>query len=190
MKNLFKNVLMITFVLFSAVIMAQKPFPLDVNVIKNDGTTINGKMRVYTGLFNKNYIDIRSFIRNVIIVDENNKKLEKVKAKDIQELKYTNLQGEPMKFLNNGALMKLEVYVGSKIKWHRHFTISPYDQSIRGMEVFIDENGKEYQVGLFNSLKNKLKELTKSKPELIPEIEKVQHDNDSILSIIKKYEEE
>lgn len=190
MKNLFKNILIIAFVLFSAVAMAQKSFPIDVNIIKNDGTTIDGKMRVYTGLFNKNYIDIRSFLRNVFIVDENNKKLERIKAKDIQELRYTSLQGEPVKFLNNGPLMKLEVYVGSKIKWHRHFTINAYDQSIQGIEVFIDENGKEYQVGLFNSLKKKLKELTQSKPELVPEIEKVKHDHDSILSIIKKYEEE
>lgn len=190
MKNIFKKVLFVAFTLFSMTIIAQKPFPIDMQLIKNDGTTINGKMRVFGGLFNRNNIDIRSFLKTVIIVDDNNKKIESVKARDIKELSYTNLQGEPMKFLNNGVLMKLEVYVGSKIKWYKHFRINAYDQSLRSIEVFIDEKGNEYEVGMFNSLKKKLKELTQSKPELASEIENVKYDHDSILHIIKKYEEE
>lgn len=190
MKNIFKKVLFVAFTLFSMTIIAQKPFPIDMQLIKNDGTTINGKMRVFGGLFNRNNIDIRSFLKTVIIVDDNNKKIESVKARDIKELSYTNLQGEPMKFLNNGVLMKLEVYVGSKIKWYKHFRINAYDQSLRSIEVFIDEKGNEYGVGMFNSLKKKLKELTQSKPELASEIENVKYDHDSILHIIKKYEEE
>jgi hypothetical protein len=183
-----KNLINIIFLFASITIFSQKS--LDATIITKNGENITGKMRVYTELFDKNSVDLRSFIRNVVLVDENGKKIQKIKAKDIESLKYSNFNGDTLTFLNNGNMLKLEAYVGKKVKWYREFRIHLYDGSLQADELFIDQNNKEYRVGLFNSLKNKLKELTKSKPELVSEIDNVKYNRESILNILQKYDEE
>lgn len=164
---------------------------VDVVLTRTNDETINGKMRIFTALFDKNAVDIRSFIKAVVLIDDNGKKIERIKAVNIKELKYTDFKGNANTYFNDGSIyLKKLVYVGSKIKWHREFSINAFDGSVSATEVFINENNEKVSVGLFNSLKKKLKEITKSKPELASEIENVNYSDESIMSIIKKYEEE
>lgn len=187
MKNLFKGLLL----LVSLTVVAQKKQAIDVELTRNNDETINGKMRIFTALFDKSTIDIISFLDAVILVDDNGKKIERIKAINIKELKFTDFKGNANTYFNDSSSrLKKLVYVGPKIKWHKEFSISAFDGSVSSTEVFINENNEKVSVGLFNSLKKKLKEITKSKSELASEIENVNYSDESIMSIIKKYEEE
>ena len=180
--------------IFLIVLLSLSPFLfsqkyLDATIIKNNNDTINSKIKIFTNIFYKNLINESSFYRTVILVDENGKKIEKIKAIDIKELKFTDLEGQNRIYLNGGKALKQLVYDGKKIKWYRNISQNLYDGSIQYFDYLIDNEGKEYKMGLFNNSKKKLIEATKSNPELENEIENTKMTYENILLILKKYDE-
>jgi len=182
------KLLSIIFISFSSLAFSQKY--LDAIIVKKNNDTIKSKMRVSTNIFQKDLINEASFYRTIFLVDENGKKKEKIKAVDVNELKFTDFYGNNRTYLNGGRTLKELVYDGKKIKWYRNLSTNLYDGSIQYFDYLIDNNGQEYKMGLFNNSKKKLIEATKSKPELASEIENTKMTYSNMLLIIKKYDED
>ncbi|MGL2964393.1 hypothetical protein ACSVH2_11290 [Flavobacterium sp. RSB2_4_14] len=127
----------------------------------------------------------------MIILDENGKKIEKINASEVKELTFVNFYGKNKIYVNNGkALMEL-IFNGKKIKWYYKISTNAFDGSTILSDYMVDENGKEYSLWLFlKGYKRVLLEVTKSKPELITEIENTVLTFDNVILILKKYEAE
>nr|WP_305050677.1 hypothetical protein [Elizabethkingia bruuniana] len=82
------------------------------------------------------------------------------------------------------------MYDGTKIKWYRSISQNLYDSSIQYFDYLVDDKGQIYKMGLFNNIKKKLIEATKSKPELAAEIEITKLTNESMFNILQKYDQE
>lgn len=93
--------------------------------------------------------------------------------------------------MNRGSEYKSlqENFYDGKIKWFREYYNNAYDRSVQIIDHFINEKNQEVNVGLFNSMKNKLKEITSSKPELSTKIDNTKKfDKETIIQILKDYE--
>lgn len=133
-----------------------------------DPSTITSYIAIYDNKGKRNFIK-NSVIRKMIIIDYNHKERTFVNRSD-----YPN------------SLQEL-IYDG-KIKWFIEYGNNLYDYSVQTVNYFINENGKEVKVGQFNSLKNKLKEITISKPHLSTQIDKMEYDTNSIINILSEHE--
>lgn len=181
------KILSILFVFIASLGFSQKH--VNAIIIKTDNDTINSKIKIKTNTFHKNLINETSFYKTLFLVDENGKSKEKIKAKNVKELQFTDLNGESRIYLNNGKALKELLFDGKKIKWFREIYPNSYNSSVQYSDYLIDHNGKEYKLGLFNSAKKKLLEATKSKPEIASEIENSKLNKETILHILKKYDE-
>ncbi len=74
-----KKSFIIFFVLISTFSFSQKY--IDASITKTDNTVINSKVKVYTNIFYTNLINEASFYRALILVDDNGKRLKKLKLK-------------------------------------------------------------------------------------------------------------
>ena len=154
------------------------------SITKMDNDTINSKMKITTNMFSKNFINENSFIRTLYLIDDNGDKTRNISAKDIKDLKFIDLDGKPRTYVNDGKLLRELLFNGKKIKYYRGISQNLYDGSIQSNYYLIDSNGKKYSLR-----KKDLIEITKSKPELLSEIEN-RSDVESIINILKKYEED
>ncbi|MGV4413812.1 hypothetical protein [Chryseobacterium sp. T1] len=82
-----------------------------------------------------------------------------------------------------------EIMYDGKINWFREYYNNSYDGSVQIIDHFVNDKQQEVNVGAFNSTKNKLKEITASKPELVTKIENnPKFDKEAIIEILKEYE--
>ncbi|GGF24437.1 hypothetical protein GCM10011518_37210 [Flavobacterium limi] len=181
-----KNTFTILFILSFSLSFSQKY--LDANIIKMNSDTINATIEISTNMFNKKLIDESSFYRMLILVDKNGEKKEKIKAADVKELKFTDFDQKQQLYVNNGKALKKVVYNGAKIKWYWDISQNLYDGSIQHSEYLVDDKGIKYKMGLFKGKKSTLLEITKSKPELVAEIENTVLSNENMMHILEKYE--
>jgi hypothetical protein len=161
---------------------------VDVELIKMNDEVIHSRMRVFTNLFNRKLIDDVSFYKAAVLVDEKGKKKEKIKAKEIKSLSFTNFNDIPMKYVNDGTQLKILVYDG-KIKWFKRINRNIMDGSISYFDYLVNEEGKVFNLGLFNHRKNKLNEALKNNPKLIKEIEDTRMDDLDLLGVLERYDE-
>jgi hypothetical protein len=157
---------------------------LDARIIKTDNDTINSKIRIETNMFYKNMINEASFYKVVRTLNENNEVVEKIDAKDIKELKFTDLEGKVRTFVNDGKFLKELLFDGEKIKLYRGLSQNLYDGASSSNYYLIDSDQKKY--GLSGK---KILEATKSKPELAQDIKNWDRKIISLNEILKKYEE-
>ncbi len=183
-----KKSFIILFILMSTFSFSQKY--IDASITKSDNTTINSKIKIYTNIFYTKLINEASFYRALLLVDDNGKKIEKIKAENVKELKFTDLEGKNRIYANDGKALKEVMYDGTKIKWYRSISQNLYDSSIQYFDYLVDDKGQIYKMGLFNNIKKKLIEATKSKPELAAEIEITKLTNESMFNILQKYDQE
>ncbi|WP_031457762.1 hypothetical protein [Flavobacterium chungangense] len=181
-----KNTFTILFILSFSLSFSQKY--LDANIIKMNNDTINATIEISTNMFNKKLINESSFYRMLILVDKNGEKKEKIKAADVKELKFTDFDQKQQLYVNNGKALKKVVYNGAKIKWYWDISQNLYDGSIQHSEYLVDDKGIKYKMGLFKGKKSTLLEITKSKPELVAEIENTVLSNENMIHILEKYE--
>lgn len=116
--------------------------------------------------------------------------LKKYLLKFIKELKFLDIYDVERVYLNNGVFFKQLLFNGSKIKWFRTMTMDIF-KGPSFKDYLIDDKGKITNVELLR-IKKKLKEATYSKPELIPEIERLsvfKFGDGDMLIILKKFEE-
>ncbi|WP_035587642.1 hypothetical protein [Elizabethkingia anophelis] len=183
-----KKSFIILFILMSTFSFSQKY--IDASITKSDNTTINSKIKIYTNIFYTKLINEASFYRALLLVDDNGKKIEKIKAENVKELKFTDLEGKNRIYVNDGKALKEVMYDGTKIKWYRSISQNLYDSSVQYFDYLVDDKGQIYKMGLFNNIKKKLIEATKSKPELAAEIEITKLTNESMFNILQKYDQE
>ena len=181
-----KNTFSILFILSFSLSFSQKY--IDANIIKMNNDTINSRMKINTNMFNKKLIEESSFYRTLILVDENGEKKEKIKAADIKELRFTDFDQKKQLYVNNGRDLKRVIYNGTKIKWYWDISQNLYDGSIQHSEYLVDDKGIKYKMGLFKGKKSTLLEITKSKPELVDEIENTVLSNENMIRILEKFE--
>jgi len=139
---------------------------------------------------NKKYLSDEYYFFQVTIVDENGNTIEKISPSFIKELKFIDIYDVERVYLNNGAFFKQLLFNGSKIKWFRTMTMKIFDgPSFK--DYLIDDKGKITNIQLLK-IKKLLKEVTLSKPELLPEIERLRtfkFGDEDMLKILKKFEE-
>ena len=82
-----------------------------------------------------------------------------------------------------------ELIYDGRIKFHRKLNFEYMIGTAKPIYYIIGEDGIEHKVGAFNSVKNKLKLVTISKPELISEIEKNEMSCRGIISVLEKYDD-
>lgn len=157
---------------------------LEARIIKTDNDTINSKMKIETNIFYKNLINEASFYKVVRTLNENNEVVEKIDARDIKELKFTDLEGKVRTFVNDGKFLKELLFDGEKIKFYRGLSQNLYDGAISSNYYLIDLDQKKYGLST-----KKILEATKSKPELAQDIKNWDRKINSLNEILKKYEE-
>lgn len=182
MKNIFKVVFILSF--YSG--LAQKYVDAKIITLAND--TINSRLKIATNIFDRKLIDEASFFRTLVLIDENGKKTQKIKAANVKALSFTDLNNKNVLYVNNGKVLKKVMYNGSKIKWYWDIAQNLYDGSIQYSEYFIDDKGAKHKMGLFKGRKSTLLEITKSKPELASEIESTELTNDNMILLLEKFE--
>lgn len=183
---MYKNRLFVLlFLIISNLTFAQRRY-VDVELIKMNNDTIHSKMMVIVNLFNKKLINDASFYKKVILVDDNDKKKAKIKAKDIKSLSFTNLFDNKMTYVNDGNQLQILVYNG-KIKWYKSISQNIMDGSISYHDYLVNESGTVFPLGLFNHRKNQLSKAIANHPELLKEIEDQRMDNIDLLDILTRY---
>jgi len=183
------KILTILFITISIFGFSQKH--VDAVIIKNNNDTINSRMKVSTNIFYKNLIDEKSFYRVLNLLDDNDKKKEKIKATDVKSLQFTDFEGKQRVYINSGKTLGQLMFEGKKTKWVRDILVNAYDGSVSYSDYLVDTNGKEYTFnGLFINPKKRLIEATKSKPELVDIINNTERFSDeNVLNILQKYDE-
>jgi hypothetical protein len=134
-------------------------------------------------------VDEASFYRVLVLSNENRKIIKKIKAKNVKELKFTDLKGQDRTYVNNGRALKELMYDGKKIKWYRAIYQHIYDGSIQYLDYLVAEDKQEFRMGLFSNYSKKITEATKSKPELANEIKNMKMTEENILYILQKYDQ-
>ncbi|MEG0697615.1 MAG: hypothetical protein RR447_10805, partial [Algoriella sp.] len=173
------------FFILSTFTFSQRRY-VDVVLVKTNNDTIHSKMMVIVNLFNKKLINDASFYKKAILVDENEKKKAKIKAKEIKSLSFTNLFDNKVNYVNDGNQLKVLVYDG-KIKWYQRISQHMMDGSISYHDYLVNEAGEVFQLGLFNHRKNQLSKAIADNPELLKVIENQRMDNIDLLDILKRY---
>jgi len=174
--------------MFSTLSFSQKY--LDARIISQNNDTIYSKIKIRTNMFDKKLIDENSFYRTILLLDENGKKKAKINATEVKELTFVDLNGKNKIYVNNGKALMRVIFNGKKIKLYYEISSNLYDGSISLSEYMIDENGKEYRRQFLSGYKRVLLEVTKSKPELIAEIENTPLTFANVILILEKYENE
>jgi len=180
-----KNTLCFLLGLFSTICFAQKS--VDAMIVKANKDTIYTKLKIQTNMFDSKLINEASFYKKLVLLDNNGKKTDKLKAKDISKLKFTDLKGEEKVYIFGGAALQRLMFEGKKISWYKMLS-QHWDGSIQYFDYLVDSNNIRYEMGLFNSKIKKLKAATASKPELIDRIENTTLNDQGILEILTEFE--
>lgn len=163
---------------------------LDAKLITWENDTVNVKLRVVTNMFWPDLLNELSLNEKLTKINATGK-TEKVRATTVKSLLFTDFKNNERRFENilPGRSRLYEVIYDGKIKWYRDYYPHGYDGSVQMTDIFVNEEGKRENVGLFNSMKKKLAIITAAQPSLAPDIEQMKVDREGVLSILKKYEE-
>ncbi len=152
--------------------------------------TVDGKIRGQKNMFYGSLTE--TSINRFITIYDNTGKREYIHFQLLKEMTVKDYKGNERRFVNRGPEFQSlqELFYDGKIKWFREYYSNAYDGSVQTTDYFKNENGEEVQVGLFNSMKNKLKQITSSKPELASKIDNISGiDKESVIRILKEYEQ-
>lgn len=161
---------------------------VDATIVEGVNDTVSAKLRVWNLLFTSKTIDERSFNKTLVLLDENNKRNKKLKARDVQYLRFIDFKNQERVFVNDGKLLKELVYDG-RIKWYRTTSSNPFNGSIEHQNYMISESGEQFNFfGLFDNNRNNLKEITRDKPELAEQIDEMKLTIENFENILRMYD--
>jgi hypothetical protein len=152
---------------------------------KKVNTRIKGEKNIFYGFLNE------TTINKYFAIYDNAGKKNYISYEIVKKMTFKDYKSNERVFINRGNRFNSlhEVLYDGKIKWYREFYSNPYDQSTVIIEHFVNENNLEVRVAPFSSIKNKLKEVTNSRPELKIKIENLSKiDNEKIIEILQAYE--
>ena len=179
-----------------------KPVP---QVDWTDGNVpLRNEKKVYAQIIFKNGDTLNTYIKVNIAFNRTdklseislNKKVtaiiaeEKVKyeAVEIKSLRFVDFFFRERKFVLNGKEL-VEVMFDGKIKWYRNY-YKGYDDVVRSRNLFVSKDSNHIvDLGLFNKTRNILKDMTSSRPDLIPFIESMDVDDRNVIKLLKQFEE-
>ncbi|MET3128377.1 hypothetical protein ABID42_003496 [Arcicella rosea] len=168
---------------YSFISYAQKT--LDTEIILTSNDTLRTKIRVYATVIDNGFFNNElNFYKSVRILDGDGNK-HKIDADFIKQMKFVDLNGKKRTFVQNSGKLA-ELKYNGKITWLRESY--QYNYSKINTDYLKNELGEEVKMGEFNSYRNKLKQITKSKPELKSLIEETTMNDAGILLILEKYE--
>ncbi|AWG21260.1 hypothetical protein FFWV33_06790 [Flavobacterium faecale] len=164
---------------------------MDVEILFINDKSVKTKLKGETNLFDKTLLNETSINKYFAILDNEGKK-NYISYELVKNMTFKDLKGNLRTFVNRGNMFKSlqEVIYDGKIKWFIEYYPQAYDQSVQVNNHFVNENNQTVVVGTFNNMKNKLKEITSSKPELINMIDETEKfSTEAVIEILKKYEE-
>ncbi|MDY3538147.1 hypothetical protein PG275_09060 [Riemerella anatipestifer] len=149
--------------------------------------TVNTKIQALRNL--NGSMDPSTVTSYIAIYDKNGKR-NFIRNSVIKKMIITDYKKNKRTFINrkNHPNSLQELIYDGKIKWFVEYGNNMYDHSTQIFNYFVNENDVEIRVAPLNNMKNKLKELTISKPELSERIDKMNIDKESILELLKEYE--
>lgn len=186
--RLMKNTFLFLTLILAATSYAQQDF-IDSRIVTTDNDTLYSKIRVSTNIFDRKLITESSFYRKVTLVDENHKKTQQIKAKNIRQLRFTDLKGEKRLYVNDKSQLQRLMFKG-KLTWYRRISVNPMDGTVNYFDYLIDTDGKTYNMGLLNNKKKNLMEAVSSRPDLVKELEDTKAADVDVLAILRRYETE
>ena len=163
---------------------------MDAEILFINDKSVKTKLRGQSNLFDKTLLNETTINKYFAILDKVAQK-NYISYELVKKMTFTDLKGNLRTFVNRGNNFKSlhELIYAGKINWFAEYYPNAYDQSVQRTDHFINESGQVVKVGNFNSMKNKLKEITSSKPELSNMIDKIEKFNsETIIEILKEYE--
>lgn len=159
----------------------------EITFVNNESvnTKIQGRKNIFYGTLTETSIN-----QKFKMYDRAGKK-HSVSHQLVQKMVLKDYEGKERTFIKRDAedASLYEVVYDGKIKWFKEYYPHSYDASVQVTNHFVNEENATVQVGNFNSMKKKLKELTASKPELSVEIEKLSNPKEEdIIAVLKAYE--
>lgn len=163
---------------------------MDTEILFTNDKSVKTKLKGETNLFDKTLLTETSINKYFPILDYQGKK-KFISYEIVKKMTFKDLKGNLRTFVNRGNKFHSlhEIIYDGKIKWFIEYYPQAYDQSVQVRNYFVNENNQEVIVGNFNSMKNKLKEITSTKPELISKIDTInKSDQKAIINLLKEYE--
>lgn len=155
-------------------------------IINVNGHTLKTYIKVTTNLFDSKLINELSILKNIKTISNN--LITKVEAKELKSLRFIDLKNKERLFLSNSKEM-VELLFDGKIRWFRLY-FQDSSGSVSAFDFMTNiETKQNANLGLFNSKRKKIKEITLSRPDLISMIENSEMNDENILEILKKFNE-
>ncbi|TXF74933.1 hypothetical protein [Chryseobacterium sp.] len=161
---------------------------MDAQITLIDGRTVDtkivGQKNIFYGILTET-----SITQHIPIYNNTGKK-EYIYYPLVKEMRIKDYKGDTRIFVNRGpkSVSLQELFYDGKIKWFREYYKNSYDGSVQTTDHFVN-GSQEINIGLLNSTKNKLKELTASKPELAQMIDSLSRfDRETVTAVLKEYE--
>ncbi|PNW27220.1 hypothetical protein BKP44_14095 [Formosa algae] len=160
---------------------------LSSEIILKTQDTLIGEILTAKNPFDKEFIHVTSFNNKLVFHDKLGQK-RKIKAQEILELNFTDLKGEKRRFVGIPEMKHyiVEVIYINKIKWYKHYYTNYGTETFTYM--IFDQDNNRFNIGLFNSARKKLKEITQQNPDINTFIEENKMNEENILNVIKMYE--
>lgn len=164
----------------------------------NSKDTIEATIKVSVNMFDKKLLDERSFLRKIIVINQNGK--EKIKSSEVRYLTFTDFFEKKREFISLDELSRKhglinvgshryplieEVYLDN-LSWYKSYSSHGYD----GSKIILNHFVLDGELIFINSLinvKKKFKKLTKKFPQLESKIEEGITSDADILELVKKY---
>lgn len=160
-----KYLLTLLFLASIGSIQAQKK-EIIAQIIMQNNDTINSKIIVDVNFFDQTMVNELSIIHKIKILDSNGKKI-KLEAKEVKELKFTDLKNKKRTFKFDGKKQLREVIYEGKTKAYYEYSANLYDGSKIIHIEFYYENGERVKAGAFSSSKATLKKIVQDNETLL-----------------------
>lgn len=184
-----KNILVIAFIIICGLnLSAQNSITVQIVLKTND--KIHGSMWIRKNFFDKKFIYSTSFNDKVKFYNRSGQK-RKIRAREIIELTFTDLNGENRKFISKKEFKNhiVEVIYQNKIELYKHYYFDTFNRVENYSYYIFDHKGNKFSFGPYGNIKNKLKKMTEQNSDIMKYINNNEMNFENILTVIKMYED-
>ncbi|MBN8567375.1 MAG: hypothetical protein J0M25_11655 [Flavobacteriales bacterium] len=154
------------------------------------GDSIKGYILAQRYLFDKKKAHESSYNKEFTLIDGSYKET-KFNFKSINKMELIDLDGKIRIFVQKENFPRLlEVIYQNKVVWYKFHYYNWVNYSDEVVNYIFDEKGTEYNIGGFNSKKNKLIKFCKGNEKIIAFIKTNEMNDENILKVLKMYEME
>lgn len=182
-----KTTITIFFFLLSCASWAQKSSVKCKLTLKSSTEIIEAPLEIRTNLFNNQMIEEASFYKKVRIIDPKSSKPTTYNAKNIARLEFTDLQNEARVYVNDHKQLKRLIYEGA-LTWYRSMQPHATNGNMQHFNYLVNQEGKEFKLGLFNNRKKQLLMAVAGHKELEELVENTPFDELNLMEVLKTYD--